>query len=329
MENPPIPRLPARFRPPQKGMPHFRYRDEAAELADARVSVRRWWWEYLRLSKTYWMLCQTSGSYNARTLDERLAAIYRKFGNVYDLSFEQWWKKRGSFIFKEQKEPPKVIEIAQDLSNLSVYRDGKVLIEIPLVLSRATIQRKISAILKLHETERVNNKLEISESEFPINPVRYRLHTLQVMHEVHCLHRELIAKPAALGLIKGKDYEKEFTKRADLFRIGSLLRISPNNEKLTGTDEIVRQKQNRMRASVGRYLTRAEQLIANVEYGSFPVFKSVKLPESRFTEKHLLAHKELEEQWWALDLASELSGNKVIDARREYYSEPLRGRETY
>jgi len=329
MENSANQQHPTRFRPPQKGMPHFRYASAAAELADARESVRRWWWEYLRLSKTYWLLCQTSGPYNARTLDERLAAIYRKFGNVYDLSFDDWWKKRGAHIFEEQKEPPKVIEIASDMSNLSQYRDGKLLIEIPLVLSRATIQRKISAILKKHETERVNNKLEISESAFPINPVRYRLHTLQTMHEVHCLHRELIAKPAALGLKKAKEYEKDFTKRADLFRIGALLRISPNNEELIGEDKMVRKKQNRMRASVGRFLTRTEQLIANVEYGKFPVFKPVKLPERRFTEKHLLAHRELEEQWWALDLTSELSGSKVLDAMRVHYSEPLRGRETY
>ena len=290
-------------------------------MADARASVRRWWWEYLRLSKTYWLLCQTSGTDNARTLDARLAAIYRKFGNVYDLSFDDWWRKRGSHLFKEQKEPPKVIEIAHDMSNLSQYRDGKVLIEIPLVLSRATIQRKVSEILKLHESERVRNKLEISASDFPINPVRYRLRTLQVMHEVHCLHRELIAKPAALGQVTGREDAQMFAKRADLFRIGKLLRISPSNESLVGTAIEIHKKQNRMRASVGRFLTRAEQLIANVEYGKFPVYKPVKLPERRFTEKHLLVHRKLEEQWWSLDLTSELSGSKVKDARFLHYSE--------
>jgi len=329
MQEPTNPMRPMRFRPPQKGMPHFRYRSEDTELADARESIRRWWWEYLRLSKTYWLLCQTSGSQSPRVMDARLAAVYRKFGNVYDSSFDDWWKSHGAHLFQEQKEPPKVIEIASDMSNLSQYRDGKLLIEIPLVLSRATIQRKISAILKTHETERINNRLKISESAFPINPVRYRLHTLKTMHEVHCLHRELIAKPAALGLEKVKDYEKEFKKRADLFRIGALLHISPNNEELIGEDEIVRKKQNRMRASVGRFLTRVEQLIANVEYGKFPVYKPVQLPMRRFTEKHLRKHRELEEQWWALDLTSELSGSKVIDAMRVHYSEPLRGRQTF
>ena len=291
-------------------------------MAGARTSVRRWWWEYLRLSRTYWLLCQTSGANNARTKDERLAVIYRKFGNVYDCTFDEWWKRRGAHIFKEQKEPPKVIEIAHDLSNLTEYRDKRVLVDIPLALSRATIQRKISEILKRHQPERPGNKLELSQSDFPINPVRYRLHTLQVMHEVHCLHRELIAKPVALNLLNPKLYERDFERRADLFRIGKLLHISPSNEELGNSAEEIHHRQNRMRASVGRFVNRAELLIANVEYGRFPVFKPVeRSAEPRFRDKQLRAHMELEQEWWSVDLTSTLSGSKVIDAKRLHYSE--------
>ena len=290
-------------------------------MAGARTSVRRWWWEYLRLSKVYWLLCKTSGAYNARTRDERLAVIYRKFGNVYDCTFDEWWRLRGAHIFQEQKEPPKVIEIAHDLSNLTEYRDQMVLVDIPLALSRVTIQRKISEILKRHELERPGNKLELSQSDFPINPVRYRLHTLQVMHEVYCLHRELIAKPVALNTLNPKLYERDFERRADLFRIGKLLRISLSNSDLVGTAEEIHHKQNRMRASVGRFLNRADLLIANVEYGRFPVFKQVKRSEPRFSDKQLTAHLELEEEWWSVDLTSTLSGSRVIDAKRLHYSE--------
>jgi hypothetical protein len=283
------------MRRPHKGLPHFRYRSEETELAGARTSVRRWWWEYLRLSKVYWLLCKTSGAYNARTRDERLAVIYRKFGNVYDCTFDEWWRLRGAHIFQEQKEPPKVIEIAHDLSNLTEYRDQMVLVDIPLALSRVTIQRKISEILKRHE--------------------------LEVMHEVYCLHRELIAKPVALNTLNPKLYERDFERRADLFRIGKLLRISLSNSDLVGTAEEIHHKQNRMRASVGRFLNRADLLIANVEYGRFPVFKQVKRSEPRFSDKQLTAHLELEEEWWSVDLTSTLSGSRVIDAKRLHYSE--------
>ena len=275
----------------------------------------------MRLSKTYWLLCKTSGAYNARTKDERLARIYAKFGNVYDCTFDEWWKRRGAHLFQEQKEPPKVIEIAHDLSNLTAWRDQMVLVDIPLALSRVTIQRKISEILKKHQLERPGNKLELSQSDFPINPVRYRLHTLQVMHEVYCLHRELIAKPVALNTLNPKVYERDFERRADLFRIGKLLGISLHNRYLTGSADEIHHKQNRMRATVGRFLSRANLLIANVEYGGFPVFQPVKRSEPRFSDKQLKVHLELEEEWWSVDLTSELSGNKVIDAKRLHYSE--------
>ena len=96
-----------------------------------------------------------------------------------------------------------------------------------------------------------------------------------------------------------------------------------------GKEEEIRKKQNVMRASVSRFLKRADQLVANVEYGKFPVFKEIKLPERRFTDRQRQAHIELEKEWWSLNLTSSLSSKKVEDARRLHYSEPLRGRMKY
>jgi hypothetical protein len=39
-------------------------------------------------------------------------------------------------------------------------------------------------------------------------------------------------------------------------------------------------------------------------------------------------HKELEEQWWTLDLTSALSVGKIEEARRIHYQEELRMRQT-
>lgn len=313
--------------PPQKGLPRFRYRTAEAELADARQSVRRWWWEYLRLSKHYWLICQTTRNrLRPETADEGLTRIYKKFGNVHDCAFDEWWINRGSRVFREQHEPPKVKEIHPHPENIARVRERKILIEVPLALSRVTIQRQISRILKQYEDQRPNNRLEISRSDFPINPVRYRLHTLQAMHEVYCLHRELIDKPAALRTLartldERRDWKQQYEGRADLFRIGKLLHISRSNERLIGDESEIRAKQNRMRASVSRFLRRAEQLISNVEYGKFPVFSNHEKPAQRFTARQLDQHKELEAEWWSLNLTSELTGNRVEAARALYYSE--------
>jgi hypothetical protein len=39
-------------------------------------------------------------------------------------------------------------------------------------------------------------------------------------------------------------------------------------------------------------------------------------------------HKELEAQWWSLDLTSNLSVGKIDDARRIYYEEEMRVRQS-
>ena len=146
------------------------------------------------------------------------------------------------------------------------------------------------------------------------------------MHEVHSLHRELISKLS----IHGMDEKKvDLVRRADLFRIGKLLRISPSNESLRGDIDEIFKRQNRMRASVSRLLNRTELLIANVEQGVFPSFKPVKPQENkRFNARQLEIHKELEAQWWAIDLTSSLSAGKIDAARSVYYEEEMRVRQS-
>ena len=303
------------FRPVQKGIGQLYFRTIEEELEKAKTSVRRWWWEYLRLSKDYWLICQTSSSLNnPRVADEKMRWIYRKFGDIYKTDFESWYRTTGSRIFSEQEDLPKVTEIESDFSNLRETRDGRLLVDIPLSLSQATINRQINRLLKQHEDERLNNKLEMSKSQFPINPVRYRLHTLQKMHEVWCLHRELIAKPVALGQARDK-----YSTKGDLFRIGKVLRLSPANENPADDPYIHHKRLNIMRVTVSRFLNRANLLIDNVEQGTFPVFKKTQKREI-FTSKQRESHAELEKLWWDLDLSSTLSGTKVEDAKRVVYS---------
>jgi len=140
------------------------------------------------------------------------------------------------------------------------------------------------------------------------------LHTLQKMHEVWCLHRELIEKPITLG-----EAEDKYSTKGDLFRIGKVLRLSPSNERLAEDVELNHKRLNIMRATVSRYLNRANLLIANVEQGTFPVFKKIQKREI-FTKKQRESHTELEKLWWDLSLTSTLSDTKVEDAKRIIYS---------
>lgn len=297
------------FRSIQKGIGRLYSRSIEEELDFARTSVRRWWWEYLRLSKDYWLICQTSSSLNnPRTTDDGMRWIYRKFGDIYKTDFDTWYIETGSRIFREQTELPKVIQIADDFTNLTDDREGKLLVEIPLSLSQATIGRQISRILKQHIEERPTNKLQTSKSAFPINPVLYRLSALQKMHEIWCVHREVINKPIALGQAKDK-----YSSKGDLYRIGVALKLSPSNEGIAEDVKLNHLRLNRMRTTVSRYLGKANMLIGNVELGKYPVFKKSS-PVDRFSKRQRESHVELEKLWWEVNLTSQLSGTKVSDA---------------
>ena len=313
-----------------KGFSQLKFKTAKESLEQAKENVRRWWWEYLRLSKDYWLICQTSKPYRVETQDERFAEIYRAWGDIYNCTFEEWWLERGPSVFREKEAFPRVTEIPRKPKERfrTKMLEDHLWIDIPLKLSKRTIQRQLGKILEAHQEQRLRNRLGLSTSEFKINPVQFRLHTLQKMHEVHTLHREMVEKPTLFN--KGKISHTTTAEKADLFRIGKALRISPSNESLIGDPSEVIKRQNRMRASVSRLLNRSSMLIANCEIGVFPSFKSVPLVEKmRFTERQMRKHEELENEWWKLDLTSKLSAGKIEAARRIHYEEAERSRDSY
>lgn len=310
-----------------KGMPRLRYRRPEDSLADARTSLRRWWWEFLRLSKDYWLVCQTSKGFRIATEDERLQQVYRAFGDIYSGTFDEWWLDKGYRLFSEVEQFPKVKEVPRrpNQRERQVPAEGKIWVEVPLKLSKRTIQKQLGQLLEQHASDRLSRRSELTTAEFRINTAQFGVHTLRKVHEVHALHRELIDKPKWLAQQQPKQIRSG--ARADLFRLGTLLRISPSNESLRGEPEEIRARQNRMRVSVSRILKRSEQLIANVEQGTFPSYQPLLNAALRFTARQLAQHKELEAKWWELNLISELSAEKLAAVSGVRYIEPERTRQ--
>jgi hypothetical protein len=176
-----------------------------------------------------------------------------------------------------------------------------------------------------YESSRLERRLMLSTADFKINPVQFGTNTLKKIHEVHALHRELIDKPKWLRQHQPDKVEVEV--RADLFRIGKLLRLSPSNELLRGEPDEVRARLNRMRVAVSRILKRSELLISNVEQGIFPSYKPVVQTTPRFNARQLAQHQELEAKWWEQSLISELSTDKLAGIKGIKYEEPERTRQ--
>jgi hypothetical protein len=310
-----------------KGLPRLRYKKPQESLEAVRESTRRWWWEYLRISKDYWMVCQTSKPGSIQTQDQQLRRVYRRFGDIYNCTFDEWWLDRGYMLFSEQERFPKVEEVPRRPTERKrqAPAEDRIWIDVPLKLSKRTIQKQIGKLLDEYESNRLNRRLELTSADFKINPVQFGTNTLKKVHEVHVLHRELIEKPKWLRQYQPEKVDSE--ARADLFRIGKLLRLSPSNESLRGLPNEVRARLNRMRVAVSRLLKRSELLIANVEVGTFPSYKPVEQTMPRFNARQLEQHKELESQWWQLNLISELSADKLAGIKGIQYEEPARTRQ--
>ena len=99
-----------------KGMRQLRYKRQDDMLRDAKRSPYYWWWAFLRLSKDYWWVCHRRGAVG----DLRLKAMYRDFGNVYELTFEEWFMVRGKRLLSEELALPAVRNLSP--TNLELSR---------------------------------------------------------------------------------------------------------------------------------------------------------------------------------------------------------------
>jgi hypothetical protein len=298
-----------------KGLPNFRFtkRESGIQLAQAEESVYRWWYEFLRLSHDYWFLCRQSEGRSPQTKDERFAQVYRDFGDVFQVPFRLWWKIRGNRIFKETAAPPKVRALKPNHLELDTRNDryGRILLEVPLSLTRKRIMRQVGKILDEHEAARPRMRIEATTARYPINPVRYQLHTLQTTHEVFNLYRELVVFPQftnsrriALGY-EPVDFE------VDQYQIGKILHLNRNAEKLIGDEREIARRKNTMRATVGRHLSRAKLLIANVEIGEFPKFDKIETNTARFTLDQIKHRDALTDEWLSRSLFSKKSEDEI------------------
>ena len=262
-----------------KSSPHITYKNEEGELRGALESVQRWWWEYLRLSKDYWWVCQQKGN----TLDKDLKAMWQDFGDVYRFSFEYWWRHKGREIFVEQIKLPHVKRLDDYFSNVSPTRDNYLIVEIPLNLSERTIARQVLAEIRKHPNriaETKNQRGRISNAKRPLSKLAgVRKDILKRAHEIWSLNH-LVKLAKQEGSTIGAPFNKMTTHQ-----MGVGFKLVKNCMPRAGDGiEGGRKKRNGMKVAVSRMLARADALIANAEIGKFPSFDKVE-PRVRWTEE--------------------------------------------
>ena len=135
-----------------KGLPRLRFKRPGDSLAQAKQSHYRWWWEFLRLSKDYWLICQTAQRKSdlvvePKTRDATLASMYRRFGDIHSMSFEAWWEARGYRVFAEQQALPKVMHVASAPRERSRQAPPPehIWVEIPLIIPSSTFESSVAS----------------------------------------------------------------------------------------------------------------------------------------------------------------------------------------
>ncbi len=72
----------------------WRWRKPVGDTENWRCSVYYYWWEYLRRNERYQLICKAFANSDSTFLDEiteRERRTYTDFGDVFSISFHQWW----------------------------------------------------------------------------------------------------------------------------------------------------------------------------------------------------------------------------------------------
>ena len=241
-----------------KGMRRFRYRRDGLLLGDAQRSPYFWWWAYLRLSKDYWWVGQRNGVAD----DPRLREMYRDFGKVYEMTFEQWWERRGINLFSEQVALPAVRQLAPNNLQLSKPVDRHLLLEIPINMTERTIISQIRALIRSHPDRGIQRVSTAQRKLAKLVGIRQ-----DVIESAYAVWR--VYEQSRDGREVQKIGQVQGSK--SLYQIGKELRLVRTCMPVpTDNAERAAKRVNGMKVAVSRMLGRANNLIANAAVGTFP-----------------------------------------------------------
>ena len=247
-----------------KGMRQLRYKRKDVMLRDALRSPYYWWWAFLRLSKDYWWVCHRRGAVG----DQRLKGMYRDFGNVYELTFEEWFMARGKRLLSEELALPAVRKLSPTNLELSHPLERHLILEIPLNMTEKTIISQVRNQLRIHperEVERIS-----SANRKLAKLIGIRQDVIESAYAVWKLHHE-----SRDDRVVEKIGQTHGTK--SLYQIGKELRLVRSCMPAS-TDNAIRaaKRVNGMKVAVSRMLTRANNLIENAAIGIFPSIQPIK-----------------------------------------------------
>ena len=267
------------------------------ELTDARSSIYRWWFEYLKLSKDYWWLTKIS---NHRSDDVLFQKVWENFGDIYKYEFDDWWLSHGRYLFVEKRMPGRLERLDWHSITREHFNETRLVLSIPLTIRKETVMRKVRGILNQYY-DRQFDVIKHSTALLKLHTGRYRQESIAVAYDVWINHRKYVT-------LMPEGQKKK------LWEIGEMLNLAGESRLKRGnTPKEVQEKRRMLNALVSRYLRKANALIKNVEIGRFPCYdENVPIHSDRFNDRQRRALQRRDAEWDALVFAyPSLAGSSV------------------
>lgn len=218
-------------------------------------SVYYWWWEYLRRNKEYRYCCEKNG----RVSNGILKRLYADFGNVYNVSFFEWWTEgsRGADLFANPRHHA-TVEVLQAGSVVS-NDERLIAISLPLTLPKRFLKKRVDTILNaLHPSKRGVQYAKKSQAKY-----LYR-----AQPNVPSLRSTLAVYDAisrAKGVAEGE------AKKRPYWQIAVDLNLAASSHpRDNDSASVLTAKKVVLSATVGRMYKRALKMIDNAGKGVFP-----------------------------------------------------------
>lgn len=240
--------------------PNFGTKNNPAKLSLQTRSPYYWWWVYLRRNEDYLKCCENGGK-------GKYAKLYKDFGDVREDNFKTWWKEKGVELFSEKHVSEGGDMVLMELTDKSQWNetwtgDKVLVVAMPLTSSKRYLQSRFNALLKKRHTTKRGRQyktFEESSANYPLakNYTIRNLETTLAVYDEYLKHKGQVPK-------------------VPYWKIGQSMRLVPS--AMTTDSMSMNERQvyrNVMGASVKRYITNAEKMIANAALGKFPLAKDV------------------------------------------------------
>lgn len=242
--------------------------DEEIQVATTSDYAR--WFRCLKMSQVYteYSRAVVSGKRPENIeIDSAIKKTYENFGDVRRLSFDAWWSEKGRYLFALNQSLKKVKVISKEVElDILSLSDNKLVLEIPLTVTRQTVMRQISKLVK--QAYEIRAPVNIYK-EAPIRVKRQnnkiRMTNIDLLLNVlECIGKYEDKKLAEIGEIAGLSI--------DLFSRTTEQIFDPDDQSLY---------KRRMTLAVARCASNAENLVDNAIRGIFPSFTRVDKQRSR------------------------------------------------